>query len=420
MTGLSRANEFPAHYKKPSPMKITNLVTYLLTTQWVDDPSFPQMLHSTAVIRIETDAGTDGLGETTWGYFAPEAVPAIVGYFKPVLLGKDPLEITQLTRALTDDSVWWARSGAGRSVISGIELALWDLKGKALGLPVYQLLGGRVRDRIPVYASGGPSLWPLDELVRKVDYYAKLGYRAAKVSTGFYQLPRAASRNQGRMEPVPFPFAEKLKVLASGFDRLRREFGGAMDLAVDGHQGGVANPITVNEAVATAEVLAPYRLRFYKEPLAYTNLDGYCELRTRSAIPIAGGESLCGLDQFHAMISRQAVNIIQPDIGFAGGLQETIRIIHHAEASNLSTAIHTGASMGPSLAASWHLAAASYSVDWLEHVVAASSIQNDVMLDKFTVQEGTVGLPTAPGLGVHLPPELLEKYRFVPSSGERT
>jgi L-alanine-DL-glutamate epimerase-like enolase superfamily enzyme len=401
-------------------VKITNLVPHLLTTQWMDDPSFPQMLHSTAVIRIETDAKIDGLGESTWGYFAPDAVPAMVDYFKPVLLGKDPMEIRQLTRALTDDSVWWARSGAGRSVISGIELALWDLKGKALGLPVYQLLGGKVRDRIPVYASGGPSLWPLDELVRKVEYYAKLGYRATKLSTGFYQLPRAASRHQGRVKAVPFPFAEKLKVLTSGFDRLRREFGGAMDLAVDGHQGGVPNPIPVSEAVATAEALAPHRLRFYEEPLAYTNVDGYCELRARSPIPIAGGESLCGLDQFHALISKQGLSIIQPDIGFVGGLQETVRIIHHAEASNLSTVIHTGASMGPSLAASWHLAAASYSVDWLEHVLAASSIQRDLMLDEFKVHDGTVGLPTAPGLGVHLPAELIEKYRFVPRSGERT
>jgi L-alanine-DL-glutamate epimerase-like enolase superfamily enzyme len=294
------------------------------------------------------------------------------------------------------------------------------LKGKALGLPVYQLLGGKVRDRIPVYASGGPSLWPLDDLVRKVEYYAKRGYRAAKLSTGFFQLPPPASLHQGRILPVPFPFAEKIAVLTSGFERLRREFGGAMDLAIDGHQGGVPNPIPVSEAVCIAEALAPYRLRFYEEPLAYTNLDGYRELRARSPIPIAGGESLCGLDQFHALIARDCVHVIQPDLGFIGGLQETVRVIHHAEASNLGTALHTGASMGPSLAASWHLAAATYSIDWLEHVLAASSIQNDILVDEFKVHEGTVGLPTAPGLGVRLTPELLAKYRFVPSSGERT
>lgn len=401
-------------------MKITNVVTHLLTTQWVDDPSFPQMLHSTAVIRIETDAGLDGLGEATWGYFAPDAVPAMVDYFRPVLIGRDPLALAHTTRALTDDSVWWARSGAGRSVISGIELALWDLKGKALGVPVYQLLGGSVRERIPVYASGGPSLWPLDDLVRKVEYYAKLGYRAAKLSTGFYQLPAKAAKSQGRIEPVRFPFAEKLSVLAEGFTRLRREFGTTMDLAIDGHQGGVPNPIPVSEAVAIADTLAPFRLRFYEEPLAYTNLDGYCELRARSRIPIAGGESLCGLDQFHPLIAGRGVNLIQPDLGFVGGLQETVRVMHHAEAYNLGTAIHTGASMGPSLAASWHLAAASHSVEWLEHVLAARSIQRDLMVDDFSVHEGTVGLPSAPGLGVHLPAAMLEKYRFVPSSGERT
>ncbi len=401
-------------------MKITNLVTHLLTTQWVDDPSFPQMLHSTAVIRLETDGGIDGLGEVTWGYFAPEAVPAMVDYFRPVLVGRDPMDLARLTRALGDDSVWWARSGAGRSVISGLELALWDLRGKALGVPVYQLLGGAVRDRIPVYASGGPSLWPIDDTIRKVAFYAERGYRAAKLSTGIYRLPPASAQHQARLIAEPFPFAQKLSVLAGMFERLRAEFGGAMDLAVDGHQGGVPNPIPVTEAVAIAGALAPYRLRFYEEPLAYTNVDGYCELRARSAIPIAGGESLCGLDQFHALIARQAVSLIQPDLGFVGGLQETLRIIHHAEASNLATAIHTGASMGPSLAASWHLAAASHSVDWLEHVLAANSIQRDLLRDEFVVRDGTVGLPSSPGLGVHLPPALLEKYRFVPRSGERT
>ena len=193
-----------------------------------------------------------------------------------------------------------------------------------------------------------------------------------------------------------------------------------MDLAVDGHQGGVPDPMPVTEAVAITEALAPYRLRFFEEPLAYTDLPGYSELRSRSRIPIAGGESLCGVDQFHGLIASHGVDLIQPDLGFVGGLQETIRIVHHAEAFNLGTALHTGASAGPVLAASWHLAAATGSVSWLEHCLAARSIQRDVMVDDFTVANGTAKLPTSPGLGVRLPPALLEKYRFVPGSGERT
>ena len=402
-------------------MKITAVKTHLLTTNWIDDPSFPNSPHSTAIIRLETDGNVDGLGECTWGYFAPDAVPAMVAYFEAVLLGRDPMQILEVTRALCDDSVWWARSGAGRSVISGIELALWDLKGKALDVPVYQLLGGKVRDRIPVYASGGPALWPVEDTIRKVAYYAAKGYRATKLSTGLFRLPPpVASGHQTRLQAVPFPFAEKLTVLDELFTRLRREFGSSMDLAIDGHQGGVPNPIPVSEAVSIAETLAPHRLRFYEEPLAYTNLDGYCELRSRSRIPIAGGESLCGLDQFHPLIARQGVHVIQPDLGFVGGLHETVRVIHHAEAYNLSTAIHTGASMGPSLAASWHLAAATRSVDWLEHVLASKSIQDAILLDPFVVTDGTVGLPAAPGLGVKLTPEIVAKFSFSRNSGERT
>jgi L-alanine-DL-glutamate epimerase-like enolase superfamily enzyme len=402
-------------------MKIIDVITHLLTFKWEDDPSFTPMLHSTAIIRIETDSKIDGLGETTLGYFVPEAVPAMVDYFKPVLIGKNPMEITQITQALTDDSIWWARSGAGHSIISGIELALWDLKGKALGLPVYQLLGGKVREKIPVYASGGPAIWPLDDLVRKVDYYAKEGYLATKLSTEFYKIPKTmAGQPQGRLEPHYFPFSQKLDILASGFERLRLEFGAEMELAVDGHQGGVPNPIPVSEAIEIARVLAPYRLRFYEEPLTYTNIDGYSELRASSSIPIAAGESMCGLDQFHQLIAGKGVHMIQPDIGFVGGLQETIRIMHHAEAYNISTAIHTGASAGPSLSASWHLAAASYSIDWLEHVVASRSTQNALLLDSFKVEDGSVGLPSAPGLGIKLTAELIDKFRFIPKSGERT
>ena len=402
-------------------MKITDLTPHLLTTQWTDDPWFPQMLHATALIRIETDSKLDGLGETTLGYFTPECVVPLVEYFKPVLVGKDPMDITSLVRAMCDDAIWWARSGAGMAVIGGIELALWDLRGKTLGVPVYQLLGGAVRDRVPVYASGGSTLWPVEETVRKVAFYAEQGYRTTKLSTDFYgPVTASASQAQGRVSTVPCPFAQSLERLVGLFERLRREFGGDMDLAIDGHQGGVPNPIPVSEAVEISNALAPFRLRFYEEPLAYTNLNGYRELRARSRIPIAGGESMSGLDQFHGLIANESVHVIQPDIGFVGGLQETVRIIHHAEAYNISTAIHTGASMGPSLAASWHLAAACQSVDWLEHVLAARTIQNDLLLDRFEVKDGCVNLPISPGLGVQLTGELLEKYRFKAASGERT
>lgn len=402
-------------------MKITSVSAHLMTAVWSEDPFFPQAPHATALLRIGTDAGLEGWGESTWGYFAPDAVPAMVDYFRPVLLGRDPAELGAVTRALEDDAVWWARSGAGRSVISGLELALWDLRGQALGVPVYQLLGGKVRDSIPVYASGGPTLWPVDATVRKVAHYAGLGYRAVKLSTGFYELPApAAGGHQARLRPVPCAHGAALDRLEGAFARLRREFGVAVDLAVDGHQGGVPHPIPVSEAVAIAAALAPHRLRFYEEPLAYTNPEGYAELRARSLIPIAGGESLCGLEAFHALISRGGLHVVQPDVGFVGGLREAVRVLHRAEASNLTAALHTGASAGPVLAASWHLAAAAASVEWLEHVPAAAGVQRALLADPFEVRDGRVGLPVSPGLGVRLTPEARERFRFQPASGERT
>ena len=402
-------------------MKITDLQTHLLTARWEDDPAFPRMLHSTVLVRIITDANIDGIGEATCGYFAPEAIPALVEHFKPVVLGRDPFEVNAIAQAMLHNAIWWARTGAGRSVLGGIELALWDLKAKALGVPLHQLLGGKVREEIPVYASGGPTNWPLEDNVRKVAWYAERGYRMAKLSTNFYALePTGAAGAQGRLTPVALPFADRVRTLAQCFERLRREFGVAMDFAIDGHEGGKPNAAPVTEALAIDEAVAPYRIRFYEEPLAYTNLDGYRELRARAHIPIAGGESLCGLDQFHALIASQAVNVVQPDLGFAGGLQETLRIVHHADAFNIRTALHTGASAGPCLAASWHLATAAESIEWLEHVPAARSVHEDLLVERFEIRNGTVSAPTAPGLGVKLTSALLEKYRFVPNSGERT
>lgn len=402
-------------------MKITDVLTHLITAQWVDDPWFPQMLHSTALVEIRTDAKLTGLGEVTLGYFAPESVPPLVDFFKPVLLGRDPMELSHVTHDLYDEAVWWGRSGAGRSVIGGIEIALWDLKGKALEIPVYQLLGGMVRHQIPVYASGGATCWPMEENSRKVAFYAERGYRATKLSTHFYEMsPPSASLGQDRLTEVHLPFASSLEQMIRSFELLRQEFGSDMDFAIDGHQGGVPDPIPVSEAVQIADALAPFRLRFYEEPLAYTDVEGYSELRARSPIPIAGGESLSGLDQFHALLVARGLHMIQPDLGFVGGLQETVRIMHHAEAYNVATALHTGASVGPALAASWHLAAASRSVEWLEHVVAAHSVQNDLLIDGLTIKDGFAAVPQGPGLGVRLDGDLLQKYSFVPGSGERT
>jgi len=405
-------------------MKITETICHLISYDWSDDPWMPQFVHAQALIQVKTDTELDGWGEVTAGYFAPEAIPPLVQHFQPVLTGKDPQNVTRLARAMYDDAVWWARNGLGRSVISGMELALWDLKGKALGIPVYQLLGGKCRDRIPVYASGGPALWPLEQNVRKAKHYAELGFTGIKIATRFHELAEPTGSDgtalPNRLDIVDFPHAEKVQKVGACFDLLRSQMGPDYDLAVDGHEGGVSNPIPLTEAVEIADVVAPYRLQFYEEPLAYTNLDSYTSLCRSSRVPIAGGESLCGVSEFHQIIANEAVHMVQPDLGYAGGLYESLRIIHHAEGFNLNAALHQGEAIGPLFGASWHLAAACPSIRWLECLPANLSINRKFLADPLEIKDGYANVPEAPGLGVNITPELLEQYPFVPDSGERT
>ncbi|MEX0643580.1 MAG: mandelate racemase/muconate lactonizing enzyme family protein [Pirellulales bacterium] len=402
-------------------MKINNVVPYLLTTQLTDDPWFPNMLFSTAIVRVETVTGLDGLGEITQVCCCGKVVPPLVVYYKKTLLGKNALEITRLSQDMLDESVWWAHAGAACSVITGIEMSLWDLKGKALGVPAYQLLGGPMRESVPAYASGGPALWTFDETLRKVAHYAEIGYHATKLSPDFCIMwPASSTEAVNRVKWVKFSHARSIDEIVRGFGRLREEFGGDMDLMIDGHQGVETQPIPATEALEIADALAPFRLRFYEEPLAFTDLDGYRYLRERSRISIAAGENFNGSNRFHHWLSSGAVHLVQPDVRVVGGIHEAVSVIRHTQAFRVTTAIHTGASMGPSFAASWHIAVACPSVHWLERVPAAQSIQDDLLVDQFVIENGQVELPSSPELGVHLTEEHLRKYRFVPGAGERT
>src|SRR5215207_5678226 len=169
-------------------MKITDVQTTLLTGPSTNDPYFleARRLRSAALIEIYTDGPETGVGETYEGYFCPEVVPAIVEFYRPILIGVDPCDIHALRRRMEQCGAYWGRVGLGPAVLAGIEAALWDLKGKLLGLPVYELLGGRCHDRLLAYATGGVSNWPPDRLKAKLDFYLGLGFRAFKVGAGYY------------------------------------------------------------------------------------------------------------------------------------------------------------------------------------------------------------------------------------------
>ena len=177
-------------------MKITRVRTLLSTAPQKDIFMKSRVRRSAALILIETDTELIGLGETYAGYFVPEVVPSIVDFYEPILVGQSPMDVDEISRRLFNAGKFWARVGLGSIVISGIESALLDLKGKVLGVPVYELLGGRCHDTLPCYATGGTSPHDRGELEGKVAQYLSLGFNAVKLGAGLYRpgFPTLASR----------------------------------------------------------------------------------------------------------------------------------------------------------------------------------------------------------------------------------
>ena len=394
-------------------MKITDVKVILLTAPWSGDPYFaPNFVRSTALIQIETDEGVTGLGETIAGYFCPEVVPPLVDYYRPCLLGQDPLQEDRVWREAYHNSLWWGRVGLAVNVLSGIEMTLWNIKGKTAGKPVYELLGGKAHDRLKLYASGGPALWPHERTVEKAHFYLSLGYQALKVSTGVMGHPREAW-HAGTLDQV-------VKEERAKFEALRRAVGDTIDLAIDGHEGPSRTPWIAKWAVAVAQAIEDLNIRFYEEPLRYSDRAGYALLRKLTRIPVAGGESLTMVEEFQNFMDAEALDIVQPDLTVVGGIAVGRQVAQMASSRHLDMILHTGGATGPGLMANYHLAFASPNCQMIEHVIAASDLQRELLVEPLTLKDGYLHAPTAPGLGVELRPETVKRFPFQPGNEERT
>jgi L-alanine-DL-glutamate epimerase-like enolase superfamily enzyme len=406
-------------------MKITGVTTHLLSAnwaavdeQWADTGGGHK---SSALVRVETDAGITGWGEVIIGYFAPEAVPTLVDYYIPHLIGKDPLQTSVLWNRMYESSKWWGRSGAAVSVISGIDIALWDIKGKALGVPVHTLLGGLMHERMPVYASIGGSPDDLDEAVTAVRRWVDEGFRAVKLGQfSNEQFGYDTIEGVHVHRPVTAEFAENA---AARFRKLREAFGSTVDFIIHNHMGSQSWPLpmNLNEAVRVLQALEPVGLLFAEEPLPYEDIAGYADLRQRTSTPIAGGEMLAGLHEFAAFINARAIDIVQPDVSFCGGITATWEVMQLASANFIRTALHMGGSFGPAYAAGLHLSFAHKDAIILETLPVALPTIREVLQFPLELVDGTFGPPPSdvPGLGVEIDEGLLRRHPFVPGSGER-
>lgn len=350
-------------------------------------------------VRVETDVpGLIGWGEATLEWKTRAVVGALED-LEPLLIGRDPRDIEQCFQVMTRHSFW--RMGViGMSAISGIEIALWDILGKSLNVPVWRLLGGKCRDYLRTYTHlGMGDMWSVYE-TSGVNALAERGQ--AVIEAGYDAL---------KVVPVPYSHYavsnRDIDALAAMMDGLRAAVGPAVDIMVDFH----GRPASQSVARDYIKALASCRPLFVEEPLPPEDLDGLVALTATSPVTIASGERLIGRREFVPAIARRAFHIAQPDICHVGGLWETKKIAAMAETAGMGLAPHNP--LGPIAGvAALHFGISTPNVIIQEEMTGAVPWYGDVVVWPITRRPGRWDLPEKPGLGIEVNEALIAKHPF--------
>jgi galactonate dehydratase len=365
-------------------MKITKLTTYRIPPRWM-------------LLKIETDEGIVGWGEPVIEGKA-RTVETAVHEFSQYLVGQDPRRINDLWQVMYRGGFY--RGGAIlMSAIAGIDQALWDIKGKALGVPVYQLLGGLVRDRMKTYSWVG-------------------GDRPADVIAGIRTLREAGFDTFKMNGTEEFGIVESSAAVDAAVARIaeiREAFGNEIEFGIDFH-GRVSAPM----AKALLRELEPYRPLFVEEPVLAEQAEYYPRLAESTSIPLAAGERMFSRFEFKNVFHAGGISIVQPDLSHAGGISECLKIAGMAEAYDVALAPHCP--LGPvALAACLHVDFVSYNAVLQEQSMGIHYNKGGELLDyvlnkeDFRIENGYIEPLPKPGLGVEIDEQrVLEASRNAP------
>ncbi len=324
---------------------------------------------SAAIVEIVTDEGLRGLG-TVGGGKGKVAAAIIDEQFRALLIGKDPSNIELLWEQMFRASQFYGRKGVAIEAISGVDLALWDLLGKALGAPVYQLAGGRTKDRIPVYVTGNLT-----------ERHMREGFRHVKLA-----VPHGPADGQEGMK-------KNIELVA----RTRELIGPESDIMLDCYMA-----LDVPYAIALAKAVAEYKVLWIEEPVPPDQIDSY--RRIKDAVPdilITGGEHEFTRYGFRDLIEKKAVDVLQPDIYRAGGLSELKKIAAMASAYDLPVIPH---GVG---APTYHFVMSTHNAPRAEFVDIFAQGGKPLLKGEPQPQGGYVDLNPAPGFGYDLDEEVL-------------
>jgi D-galactarolactone cycloisomerase len=350
---------------------------------WANEIKQDDCIHT--LIAVFTDEGVTGWGSA---FTNGDLVNAALTVLQPFFTGENPLEPERVSEKLHANTFWMGRGGSITHAISGIDIALWDILGKATGQPVGRLLGGRYRDRVLPYASllmQEPA--PLTERLLAV---REQGFRAFKIGWGPF-----GRRSDAMDEEIVLAAREAVGPEA----RLMVDAGGSDAFW---HQG-------YKWALRTALMLADYDVHWFEEPLPPDNLQDFVLLRQNSPVPISGGEVLTRRQSFEPWIRSGAFDIVQPDVTKVGGISESRRIAWMAEDNGIRYIPH-GWNTALGLAADLHLASASRHTDLVEYLAGSPFIDEIVETPWKLDSDGMLRIPDGPGLGISLNPETVKKY----------
>ncbi len=364
-------------------MKITDIKTFNVFTYRTNF----------VFVKIETDEGVSGIGEGTLEY-KEHALLGAIEDIKRVLIGQDPREIERIDHELYRDS-YWRVGPVLQSAISAVDIALWDIKAKICRVPVYEILGGKVRDSIRMYAN----VW----------------FAGAKTPEEFAQAAKnAVSLGVTALKWDPFGKAymnmssADIRKSLEIVEAVRGAVGKDVDLLIEGH-----GRFDIATGIKIANELKVFEPMFFEEPTPPDNLDALAEVHRKSPVPIAGGERIYSLNQFREFLEKGCADFAQPDVSHCGGISAIRKMAAMAEPCYIALAPHNPS--GPvANSATLHLAASLTGFRILEICLTDVSWRRELTNERVIFDHGKIRIPEGIGLGLELNEENCKKYPYQP------
>jgi L-alanine-DL-glutamate epimerase-like enolase superfamily enzyme len=351
----------------------------------------PLGVKSVGLVKVYTESGVYGLGETYSGVYAPELIEPVVNFLESYLVG----------RLIGDDLIFddiknipfIGSNGILRSVFSAIEIAIWDARGKILEVPCSQLMSNNCRKEIPLYASSGTVVFSSNEIIKDVENISNLGYTAYKMRVGYQDW----TADIKRVESARSVFSDN-------------------DLMVDAIMGTLRPAWSAEKAINRAKNLVDFNLRWLEEPVHPENIKGLAEVCHSKLVPIAAGEAYSGNVEYQAILDLRAVDVLQFDATHSGGILACVELAKKAELMKLNSALHVWGS-AVALAANAQVALAAPSIGILESPMVSLELTEKMWVERPKIKNGVWHASDVPGLGVVLDDSLIHKYKLQPDSG---